>query len=408
MDAFTSAFVIWSFVVALIGGTLPDALIPVHASVKKRSQAEAEDLINASIWIYLVQITAVTLLILVLGNVLVPLLTKEYSIEKQELTLRIFRNLAPFSILWGMSMLFTALLQAKKRFKLSSLAPGIVPLMTIAFLLIGYQKFGVHSLVYGIVAGASIHLTLLCIGYFRESQFPMKVTRSSFATPDLRLVMKTSWPYLLSGVVMGSVLVVDISMAAWLDPGSVAALAYAERVCAIGLTLAATATTEAFFPYLSELVASERWKQLRQTVLRFAGLILAGGSVVVLIFWFLAEPIVTLLFQRNEFTEADTIRVAGILRWLALQIPFYILAILAARVICALLASKVIFVTSCISLTLNTGLNYLLIQFMGIEGIALSTALVYAVSTAMLFGYFLRATHKKLTTSTQGESWKPE
>lgn len=397
MDAFTSAFVIWTFVVTLVAGAMPDAVVPIYAKAKKHSISRARDLVISSIWIYFAQIVCCTLLVLAIGQLIVPWFTKEYSPEKQALTLTLFRHLAPFSILWGLSQLFAALLQARKEFKLASVAPVAVPVLTV-FALVGFHGFGIFALIYGILAGALVHLSILVVGYFRDSSVLELFRPRKIWTPDIRLALNTSWPYLLSGLVMGSVALVDIGMAAWLEPGSVSALAYAERICAIGLTLAATATTEAFFPYLSELVAAEKWAKLRKTVFQFTKLIFLIASGVVAILFLSSNWLVAILFERNEFTEQDTVRVASILRWLSFQIPFYIIAVLSARVVCAMLASKIIFLTSCINLVLNISFNYVFSRMLGVEGIALSTALVYAISAMMLFSYFVIVSkrHEKL------------
>ncbi len=403
MDAFTSAFVIWTFVVSLIGGALPDALVPVYAKVRTKSERAARKLALGSIWIYFAQILGLTLLVLLCGQLIVPLFTREYSPEKQQLTLHLFRLLAPFSLLWGMSHLMTALLQARKRFVLASLAPACIPASAILALAFCCGPFGIQGLVFGILAGAALQLGLLFAGYFRGFSATEIFRPNAMWTPEMRSVLRTSYPYLLSGLVMGSVLLVDVGMAAWLDPGSVSALAYAERVCAIGMTLAATATTEAFFPYLSDLVAREQWTKLRDTVIRFSKLIFGVMSLVVAALWIGSDWLVSLLFERNEFTSQDSARVGGILRWLSLQIPFYIMAVLGARVICAMLASKVILLTSCVNLILNIACNYLLIRLMGVEGIALSTSIVYCVSAIMLFAYFWIHSKQKTITETKSE-----
>ncbi len=394
MDAFTSAFVIWTFVVTLVAGAMPDAVVPIYAKAKKESINRAEDLVISSIWIYLGQIILCSLLVLLLGQQIIPLFTKEYSPEKQELTLRLFHHLAPFALLWGMSQFFAALLQARKQFKLASLAPITIPVVTV-IALFGFDRYGIIALIYGILAGAALHLSLLVFGYFKDSSVLALFRPRKMWTPDIRLALNTSWPYLLSGLVMGSVALVDIGMAAWLEPGSVSALAYAERICAIGLTLAATATTEAFFPYLSELVASEQWARLRKTVIQFTKLILLVSFGIVAILYLTSDWLVATLFQRQEFTQQDSIRVASILRWLSFQVPFYIIAVLSARVVCAMLASKIIFVTSCINMVLNVTCNYYFSRLLGVEGIALSTAIVYAISATMLFSYFVLASRRQ-------------
>jgi putative peptidoglycan lipid II flippase len=94
-----------------------------------------------------------------------------------------------------------------------------------------------------------------------------------------------------------------------------------------------------------------------------------------------APTIVGLLFERGAFHHEDTLRVAHVLRFGALQIPFYILGIVTARVIVSMQASRFMLIFSFAALFGNAGLNWLLMQNMGVAGIALSTALVHGISS---------------------------
>jgi putative peptidoglycan lipid II flippase len=104
-----------------------------------------------------------------------------------------------------------------------------------------------------------------------------------------------------------------------------------------------------------------------------------------------------MLFQRGTFSETDTSRVAHVLRYAALQIPFYILGGLASRVVVALQATRFILVLSVIGLITNAFLNWILMQSMGVAGIALSSVVVQMLSAGMACLYVLRQIQGKIT-----------
>ncbi|MFT5467174.1 MAG: putative peptidoglycan lipid II flippase [Verrucomicrobiales bacterium] len=388
MDAFTSAFVVWAFIVGIVGGALPDALIPVYSKVKARCLDEAERLAVASIWLYFIKLLLLTGIVFLIGETIIPAFTANYTDEARALTLQFFRYLAPFSVFMGMSLILSMLLQANKRFMIASAVPAIVPACAGLALLFGYSSMGIHSLILGTVIGAGLQLVILYFAFFKHHTRRGLFQAGNWWTSDLKLVIAATIPFLLSTVVQGSAAVVDIGMAAWLDQGSVATLGYANRICLIGLTLIATATTQAVYPYLADLVAQDNWTKLRTTITKFSALIFFISLPVILFIWLAAEPIVRFIFERGEFTPENTVRVASVLKWLCLQIPFYILAVLASRVCCAMLASKFMLFCAFVNLGANIGLNLLFVRFMGIEGIALSTAIVYLISTLMLYTYF--------------------
>tara|TARA_R110002096_G_scaffold385536_1_gene579367 strand:+ start:1390 stop:2757 length:1368 start_codon:yes stop_codon:yes gene_type:complete len=396
MDAFVSAFTIWSFLTGVIGGALPDALVPVYSKAKQRAPQIADQFAVNAIWVYVVKLVLITGVFLVLGQWLAPWFTHGYTEEKRALTVKLFYCLAPFSVFWGTSLIMTMLLQANKRFILAAAAPAAIPFCAIIGLLAGYELIGIYALILGTTAGALIQMGLVTTGFFRaHCSIPF------FQFRDLRdehmgELVRATWPYLLSGVIMGSTIVVDVGMAAGLDRGSVSVLSYAERICTIGLVLASVMVTEALYPYLSDMVAKEEWKRLKYMVSRFCVLILAISFPCVATIWWGAEWIVMVLFERNEFTHQDTLRVAGVLRWLSLQIPFNLLAVLGSRVICAMLASRFMLLTTVVNLGLNIAGNYYFARFMGVEGIALSTAVVYLISAAMLYTFFVIQIRKRI------------
>lgn len=394
MDAFTSAFTLWSFVIGIVAGAMPDALVPVYSKVKTGTVAAADQLAVHAIWIYAAKLVFITLLAVLLAPWLLPLYTSNFTPEKQALTLRFFWFLSPFSLLWGSSLLFTILLQANKKFAVAAAAPVLIPACAMGLMLLA-PGMGIYSLMTGTLLGALLQLLLIAFLFFYRHCSVSPLTVAQVWTPEMRLVLRTMAPYLISGILMGSTALIDFGMAAWLDEGSVAVLGYGHKLTTIFLTLAVTATAEAFFPYLSDLVAQEKWRELRQTATRFSLLILAASLPVVAILWAFPRPIVRLVFEHGAFGPDDTQRVAHLLSWLGLQIPFNLLAVFASRIVCALLASRFMLLTTVVNLVGNIVANLIFVRILGLQGIALATAIVYFLSTIMIYSFLARELHKR-------------
>lgn len=394
MDAFTSAFTLWSFVIGIIGSALPDALVPVYSKAKTRACHQADELAVYAIWIYIAKLLLLTVTASALAPWIIPWYTSNFSPEKQAVTLRFFWHLSPFCLFWGSSLLFTILLQANKKFAVASAAPVIIPAFATALMLTA-PGLGIYSLIYGTLAGALLQLILIASLFFHGhcALSPLGVRRA--LTPDMLLVLRTMTPYMVAGVLMGSAALVDFGMAAWLDEGSVAVLGYGLKLTAIFLTLAVAASTEAFFPYLSDLVAQEKWKQLNDTALRFSALLLAASLPVVALLWLFPTPIVRLVFEHGAFGPEDTRRVAHLLSWLGLQIPFHLLAVFASRIVCALMASRFMLITTIVNLLTNIAANLFFVRILGLQGIALATAIVYLLSTVMIYSFLFLELRKR-------------
>jgi Spy/CpxP family protein refolding chaperone len=178
---------------------------------------------------------------------------------------------------------------------------------------------------------------------------------------------------------MASTALVDQSMAAMLPSGSVAALAYGNRIIALPITIATTALSTAVIPYFSKMVALDDWKSMRQSLRHYLGLIFAAAVPLTGMIILLSEPIVKILFQRGSFTSENSHLVAQIQACFALQIPFYIGCILVVRLHSAMRNNQMMMWGSAGNLIVNIGLNYLFMQWWGVAGIALSTSCVFLV-----------------------------
>ena len=110
-------------------------------------------------------------------------------------------------------------------------------------------------------------------------------------------------------------------------------------------------------------------------------------TIILLVF---AVPIVRVLLERGAFTANDTSLVAYIQGLYSLQIPFYVANVLMIRLITSMRLNHLIIWTCAINLLINILFNILLIKWIGIAGIALSTSLVYVVCFSVNFIFVTR------------------
>ncbi len=213
----------------------------------------------------------------------------------------------------------------------------------------------------------------------------------------MRIVFGQYFPMVAGALIMGSTEIVDKSMAAALSSGSVSALNYGNKIISLVLGLAATAIGTVMLPFFSKMVTAEDWKNIRETLRFYLGLIFSITiPVVVLAFWF-SEPLVHIVFQRGLFTPEDTQAVSSIQAFFSFQIPFYIASIVVVRLISSLRANHILMWGAVINLSVNIGLNFLFIHYLGLKGIALSTSCVYFISFIFLFYFSYRLVSRKET-----------
>lgn len=398
LDAYMLAFTFLAFAATVLGGGLPEAFLPVYAEVKHRLGPVSANRfgIQASL-IQLGTLLAAALLIWVLAPVLIRLTTQGFSDAKQMLATSLMHRLMPFLVLFGLSHQLAIWLRADKQFAISASAPVIVPAGIILSLVISGDKATVDDLVAGTVWGALAHTLVLAAAIRwrmkRRAEQPPRWLNG--ADPALGGMVRRAAPFLMAGVVFSSAVVIDQAMAAWLESGSVAVLGYTEKICGIILALTAGPACDVLFPYFSEAAARGDWAGLKRQLLQSSGLIVGAALPAMLALLVFAPFVVRILFQRGEFDAQDTERVAHVLRFAALQIPFYILGGLLSRVIVSLQASRFILLLSTLALTLNASLNWLFMRSMGAAGIALSTVCVHLLVSIAASLYVMRVIRQR-------------
>lgn len=198
-----------------------------------------------------------------------------------------------------------------------------MPALTLAIAVWLIDAAGVEALLWGTLTGFVLQLALTA-GMAHAAGMPVTPawggSWQGLAGSEIRAV---GW-LIGAQLIMSSVTMLDQVLLAHLPAGQLAAFGYANRIIALAIGPAALVVGRAMLPVFAR-VALKPSHDLAQT---WAWRILLLGSMAALGLMFCADPIVTLLYQRGAFDAAATEAVAVLLRWLAPQIPFYLLVVL--------------------------------------------------------------------------------
>jgi putative peptidoglycan lipid II flippase len=404
LDAFMFSFGLLTFLAALVGGGIPESFLPMYAEMRyQKNEQRAYRLAVQSCFVHALVLLFIAVVVYFSAPFYVVWIATGFTAEKQQVAVDMMRQLLPFMLCFGMSFQLSTWLRADKFFTVATAAPVLVPVVILIFFFKDGSGSTLQTLLYGSLLGALLHmLTLIVVLWFGFKPTLGFLWKCLFQwEAEMVPVMKNALPFVFAGAIFTSVVIVDQTMAAWLEPGSVAVLGYTDKVCGIILALTASPACDVLFPYFADKVARKDWHGVRRQLFSSAGIILSFALPAALLLCWLAPLVIQLLFQRGSFSEADTERVAHVLRYAALQIPFYILGGLASRVVVALQATRFILVLSAIGLIANASLNWILMQSMGAAGIALSSVLVQMLSAAMACLYVLRQIQGKMAADLE-------
>jgi putative peptidoglycan lipid II flippase len=394
LDAFLIALVVPQFAINLLGGSLNAALIPTYIQVSEQEGQAAAQRVFSTVTVLTSGFLVILCFILMLSvSSMLPLLAAGYSSDKLTLARTLYLVLLPIIVLSGISTTWGAVLNAANRFAWAASVPIVTSVVTILAVLSLAPYWNIYTLAGAAIGGAFLEAALL--GWQLKRLGMSLLPRWYGMTPATRQVLGQYWPTVAAAFLIGGIQVVSQSMAAMLDPGSVSALSYGNKVTAGLLGIGATAVATVFLPHFSRMVAMAEWDGIRQTLITYTGMLLVATIpvTVILIYW--SEPVVALLFQRGAFTESDTHLVGQVQAIILLQVPLYVVGNLFIRLIMALKANQVMIWGNVINLFVCIVLNYVLMQRFGVVGIAVATSVMALISVAFLSLVSLRLIREK-------------
>ncbi len=393
-DAYFAAFrVSHLFRELLAEGTLSNIFLPLFAeTTEKEGVAGAWRLANAMLGVLLVILGLVTLAIFGLAEPLVWLVASGFGPEKTELTTTLTRVFSPFLVGISVAALFSGMLNVRGRFFLPTLAPALLNLFVIAGCLLGDELEAATGwpAITAVAAAATLSgLFTAAVQYpaLRRAGYRFRPVLARH--PGLGRVGRYVAAALVSTVVVQFNLLVEMQIASRLDgAGPVTWLMMAFRLVQLPMSVVAGSIAVATMARISVDVAREEMGEAKQTLsraLEMTGLLVLPSAVGL---YLLAEPLVFLLFERGEFTAADTAATAGVLQMYALAVVGICLYRVLLPVFFALkdpyLPMKLSLVVMAAKLPLAWWLVYPL--EMGVNGLPLSHAITVSFEVvAMLW-----------------------
>lgn len=381
VEAFVIAALVPVLLISVVGTAFGYAFVPTYIRVREASGREAAQRVVRAVsgWTMLA-LTAAVACLSALAPWLLPLLAGNFDAAKLALAERLLIALAPFALLSGIATIWTAVLNAEESFALPALAALLEPVAGIAALLGAEPALGIYALALGAAIGAGLQAAVLAL-LLHGKGIAWRPRLLALDAESLQ-VLRQCAPMVLSSLIAGGVPLVDSAMAAGLEPGSVAALNYGRRLVDALVGVAGLALGTAVFPYFSRLVARADWPQCRRSLWRHSAVVFAAALAVTVLVAAFSTSLVAALFERGRFSAEDTTIVSQMQLLYALQMPFFLAAVVGNRLISALRLNTFFVYAALGLLALKAVLNTLLVAWLGVSGIALATSAAYLVTAS--------------------------
>ena len=316
-DTFDLAFIIPDFLFYLsAGGYLAITIIPILSDLKQKNSENLNDYFLSLLYGLSIIFVFISFIFFVFKNDIGSIL------EVQNLTL-FSKVFAP--IVFSQAFFFIgAILMSYQYFHNDFRYPALAPVIyNFSIILFGWLNSSTpESTVYGFALGGFIGSV---VGHFLIQVIGVKKNGLMFrlVSPKLKHV-KEYLTVSLPLIVGQSIAVMDEQLfrvfGSFLSAGSVASFRYARRIALLPVGIVAQAVGVASYPTLSKLFVEKKFEELKTIIRTQLSSLLLFNAVMVLILIINSEEIISIVYERGKFSNADVMRVSSILKIVALGV----------------------------------------------------------------------------------------
>ena len=394
LDAFLMAFRLPNLLRDLFAeGALSTAFITTFSKkIATEGDESAWRLGNKVATLTVVFMSAMTLLGVIFTPQLMRVMASGFSPEKMELTILLARIMWPFILMVSLAALVMGMLNAKHVFGVPAMASSYFNLGSIlSGIALGWwidPSFGPRALI-GLAIG-----TLVGGLWQLTAQFPALFRVGFRFNPDfhwkdegVRTVLVLMGPAVVAASAVQVNVLVNSSFASTLGDGPVSWLSIAFRLMQLPLGVFGVAIGTVTLPLVSKSAAVGNMEEFRSILargMRLAFLLTIPSAVGLVV---LAEPIISLLYQRGHFTAEMTVQTAAALQFYAFGLVAYSALKVLTPAFYAINKKKTPMMVSFLAIGTNLLMNYIFTLRLGWghRGLAFSTSLVATINLIILY-----------------------
>ena len=365
----------------VLGGVVVASFIPIFNEILvKKDKKEAMDFANRYVNLVLVITLGITVLGVFFSDALVGLLAPDLVPDTHALAVSLSRVMFPMVVFTGLAFSFVGILQSLGEFNLPSLISLVSNGMIVLYFIFFDKYFGIWGLsvtmLLGWAAQALVQLPALSKKGYRYAP------TLDFRSPYIKRALSLAFPILVSTWAQPAFTIIATRFASSIAEGrAIIAVGYANRLNLIIVGVFSFVATNLIFPMIARAESrgneesTERMTSISSKLLMLVLIPICVGAVI------LAEPIISLIYERGEFGEKDVALTAGALRYFALAMPVCALNEVLTKLFFAKQKVKVPMISALLSIGFSLVLTPILCAPFGVAGIALASTLASTFGT---------------------------
>lgn len=382
-DAYLISLTIPTVIFTFVGVGISTTFIPIFSQVlKEDGEEKANDFTNNVINLLMLISSIIVIAVLFFTEPIVKTFASGFEGETLSLAISLTR-ITIFSIfITGIIYVFKGYLEIKNNF----ITPVLIGIPLNLFLITSIflsTKTDLIVLGYGKIIAAVAQLIFLAPFLIKKAyRYNLNF---DFNNSKLKKMLYLSIPVILGTSVNQINMLVDRTLASQVAIGGISALNYAHQLNRFiqGIFVMSIATV--MFATISKMAVEKNIvgikKSLGESITGISLLVLPAmvGSMI------FAAPIVSLLFGRGEFDSRAVLMSSEALYYYSIGMIALGIREVLARAFYSLQDTKTPMINAAIGMVLNIALNFILVQYLKLGGLALATSIAAIFTTGLMF-----------------------
>ena len=365
-----------------LGVAILSTFVPVfNKYLENDGRKRAMDFASTFITVVAFVVAVASIIGMIFSKQIVAFIVPGYGEEKMLETAHLLRILFPAIVFTAVAYIVVGLLQSFGEFNIPSLISVVSNLVMILYLIIFKDKFGLEGVILSMLFAWAMQL-FIQLPSLKKKGFSYHF-RLNFKDEGIKEAAVLALPVLVSSWVQPFCTVINSSFGSFMGDGAVSGLNWANKIYIIMVGVFAYAVTNFIFPKLSRLNARGSDDAFAETTRTSLGWIIFIIAFIASLFIALSDSIIKVVFERGEFSAADTKITSTALFYYSFGMVGYAICEVLNKSFYAIRDGKSPMYSSIFGIMVNFAAAFLFVNFfnMGVGGLALASA-VSSVSIA--------------------------
>ena len=381
-DAYLTALNIPVVLFDGISAALGTTFIPIYFKIKSSKGQEEVNKFTSNI---LNIVIIISLIFVLLGVIFAPYIVKIFAVGFKG---DVFDLTVNYSKILIFSMVFIAINGLVSSYLVASGNVYISGAITIPF-----NIFVIIAIIFASVTESYVMVYGTLIAYIAQLlfQLPLLIKKGykhrltvNLRDENIRQILFLVIPVFIGSYINQINAVVNRTLASTLDSGSITALNYANKLNMFAVGVIAVAISTIMYPILSKLASEGNKKLFKINISKSINMIVIIMLPIMVVMTTFSTEIVKVLFEEGSFNSHDTDLTSTALFFYSIGILSYGLKELLAKSFYSLQDTKTPVRNATISVVINIVFSIILVNIMGIGGLALASSISATVTTMLL------------------------